>query len=373
MRVLLSGGGTAGHINPALAIAGKIKERYPDSEFLFVGAEGRMETDLVPKAGYPLKSIVVKGFKRKLTPSGLAHNISATYHAVASGRDCNKILKEFKPDICIGTGGYVCGPILRKAAKKGIPVVLHESNAFPGITVKMLAKAAKAVCVATEEAIPRLPEGTNAIVTGNPLRLEFQNPDKELARLEMELDDRPFVLSLGGSLGALKINELMRGVLTMACKDSATRHLHATGRAEYDEFISDMKEAGVTDNDCMEIRPYIDDMPRCMAAADLVVCRCGAMTTTELLACGKPSILIPSPNVAENHQFYNAQALVHKGAAVCIEEKDLTAERLFSEIRTLTENPTKLKQMSVCAKTAAITDADERIMDVIEEILAARR
>lgn len=373
MRILLSGGGTAGHINPALAIAGKIKERYPDSEFLFVGAEGRMETDLVPKAGYPLKSIVVKGFKRRLSPSAIAHNVSAAYHAVASGRDCNKILNEFKPDLCIGTGGYVCGPVLRKASKKGIPVVLHESNAFPGVTVKMLAKSAKAVCVATEEAIPRLPEGTNAIVTGNPLRAEFQHPDKELSRMEMELDDRPFVLSLGGSLGALKINELMRGVLTMAYEDGKVRHLHATGRAEYDEFMADMKAAGITDETCVEIRPYIDDMPRCMAAADLVVCRCGAMTTTELLACGKPSILIPSPNVAENHQFYNAQALVHKGAAVCIEEKDLTAERLFSEIRALTEAPAKLEQMSACAKAAAITDAGDRIMDVIEEVLAAHR
>ena len=373
MRVLLSGGGTAGHINPALAIAGKIQERYPDSEFLFVGAKGRMETDLVPKAGYPFESIVVKGFKRKLTPAGIAHNVSAAYHAVASGRDCNRILKEFKPDICVGTGGYVCGPILRKAAKKGIPVVLHESNAFPGITVKMLAKTAARVCVATEEAIPRLPEGTNVVVTGNPLRAEFQHPDKELSRLEMELDDRPFVLSLGGSLGALKINELMRGVLTLACKDNAVHHLHATGRAEYDDFIRDMKTAGVTDNDSVEIRAYIDDMPRCMAAADLVVCRCGAMTTTELLACGKPSILIPSPNVAENHQFYNAQALVHKGAAVCIEEKDLTADRLFAEIRALTDDPEKLAQMAESAKAAAITDAADRIVDVVDEVLAAQR
>ena len=372
MRVLLSGGGTAGHINPALAIAGKIKERFPDSEFLFVGATGRMETELVPKAGYPLKDIVVKGFSRKLTPKGIAHNLSAAYHAVASGQDCNRILKEFNPDICIGTGGYVCGPILRKAAKRGIPVVLHESNAFPGVTVKMLAKAAKAVCVATEEDIPRLPEGTNAIVTGNPLRDGFLSLDKATARAEMGLDDRPFVLSLGGSLGAMKINELMAGVLTRAAADRTVCHLHATGKAEYDEFLKTLKQNGVDpDSDGLEVRPYIDDMPRCMAAADLLVCRCGAMTTTELLACGKPAILIPSPNVAENHQFYNAQALVHKGAAVCIEEKDLTVDRLFSEIRALTGDQARLEDMAKNAKAAAITDAADRIMDVIEDVLAA--
>ncbi len=373
MRVLLSGGGTAGHINPALAIAGKIKERYPDSEFLFVGAAGRMETELVPKAGYPFESIVVKGFSRKLTPKGIAHNFSAAYHAVASGRDCRRLLREFKPDICIGTGGYVCGPMMRKAAKSGIPVVLHESNAFPGVTIKMLAKAAAKVCVATEEAIPRLPEGTAAVVTGNPLRDGFLSLEKTTARQEMGLDDRPLVLSLGGSLGALKINQLMAGVLTRSCEDSAVHHLHATGKAEYDTFMTTLKENGVADNDSIEVRPYIDDMPRCMAAADLVVCRCGAMTTTELLACGKPSILIPSPNVAENHQFYNAQALVHKGAALCIEEKDLTADELFLKIRSLTENPTRLQEMAKNAKAAAITDAADRIVDVVFEVLSSHR
>ena len=371
MRVLLSGGGTAGHINPALAIAGKIKEVYPDSEFLFVGAAGRMETELVPKAGYPFESIVVKGFSRKLTPKGIAHNVSAAYHAVASGRDCTRILKDFQPDLCIGTGGYVCGPIMRKALKKGIPVLLHESNAFPGVTTKLLAKEAAAVCVATEEAIPRLPEGTRTVVTGNPLRAGFLSLDKATARREMGLDNRPFVLSLGGSLGALKINQLMAGVLTRAAEDNAVYHLHATGKAEYNEFTAVLKEHGVADSESFEVRPYIDDMPRCMAAADLVVCRCGAMTTTELLACCKPSILIPSPNVAENHQFYNAQALVHKGAAVCIEEKELTADRLFSEIRALTGDPDALTKMAQNARSAAITDAADRIMEVIREVLAS--
>jgi len=374
MRVLLSGGGTAGHINPALAIADKIKEQYNDSEFLFVGAKGRMETELVPKADYPIQSIVVKGFSRKLSPKGIAHNLSAAYHAVASGRDCDRILKEFQPDICIGTGGYVCGPILRKAAKRGIPVVVHESNAYPGITTKMLSKTANAICVPTEEVISRLPEGTNAVVTGNPLRGGFFQLDKTVSRRELGLDNRPFVLSLGGSLGALKLNEMMAGVLKKAAADHTVCHLHATGNAAYDEFVTALRQNGVAANeDGIEVRPYIDDMPRCMAAADLVVCRCGAMTTTELLACGKPAILIPSPNVAENHQFYNAQALVHKGAAVCIEEKNLTADTLFATIRELTSDSARLAEMAKNAKAAAITDADERILAVIQQALGLSR
>ncbi len=370
MRVLFSGGGTAGHINPALAIAAKIKEQYPDSEFLFVGAKGRMETELVPKAGYPIESIVVKGFSRRLSPKGIAHNVSAAYHAAAAGRDCARILKEFKPDICIGTGGYVCGPILRKAIQKGIPVVVHEANAFPGVTIKMLAKSCAAVCIATDETIPRLPEGTRAIVTGNPLRKGFLTLDKAEMRKELGLDNRPFVLSLGGSLGALKLNEMMAGVLEKAAADHKVRHLHATGKAEYDEFMNTLQARGVApDEDGIEVRPYIDDMPRCMAAADLIVCRCGAMTTTELLACGKPAILIPSPNVAENHQFFNAQVLVHKGAAVCLEEKDLTADKLFATIRELTGDPDRLAEMAKNAKAAAITDADDRILAIVREVL----
>ncbi|MBR3289960.1 MAG: UDP-N-acetylglucosamine--N-acetylmuramyl-(pentapeptide) pyrophosphoryl-undecaprenol N-acetylglucosamine transferase, partial [Clostridia bacterium] len=332
MRVLLTGGGTAGHINPALSIAAAVKRRMPDTEFLFVGAEGRMETELVPKAGYPIRTIVVKGFSRKLTPAGLAHNLSAAYHAVVSGRDCNRILREFKPDVAVGTGGYVCGPILRKAAQMGIPVVVHESNALPGITTRMLSKYAT-VCLPSEAAQKRMPAGSTTVITGNPIRPDFLGYDREQARRELSLDDRPLVLSLGGSLGAAKINESMTDVLRRSHALGTVQHIHATGKAGYDAVCDALTAAGVPLHaDGIQVRAYIDDMPRCMAAADLVVCRCGAMTTTELLACGKPSILIPSPNVAENHQFYNAMALVDRGAAKCIEEKDLTGERLWQTV-----------------------------------------
>ena len=369
MRVLLTGGGTAGHINPALSIAAAIKRRIPDTEFLFVGAAGRMETELVPKAGYPIRTVTVKGFYRKLTPAAVAHNLSAAYHAVASGRDCKKILRDFKPDVAVGTGGYVCGPILRKAAQMGIPVVVHESNALPGVTTKMLAKYAT-VCLPSEEAQKRMPAGSRTVITGNPIRPDFLGWDRAQARQELGLDDRPLVLSLGGSLGAAKINESIIGVLTHSHALGTLQHIHATGKAGYDATCDALTAAGVpisADGIC--VRAYIDDMPRCMAAADLVVCRCGAMTTTELLACGKPSVLIPSPNVAENHQYYNAMALVHRGAALCIEEKDLTGDTLWNAISEVVFSPDTLREMGQKAADGAILDADERIVKVILDVM----
>ena len=351
MRVLMTGGGTAGHINPALAIAADIRRRVPDAEFLFVGATGRMETELVPKAGYPLKTITVKGFSRRLTPAGIAHNVSAAWYALAAGGACKKILKEFQPDIAIGTGGYVCGPILRTAAKMGIPVVVHESNALPGVTVKMLAKYATAICLPTEESKSRMPADSCPVaVTGNPLRAEFLSVDKAAARKALGVDDRPLVLSFGGSLGARRLNEAMTDVLVQSAKSGRCQHIHGTGKNGYDEMMAALA---------------VD----CMAAADLVICRCGAMTISELPACGAASVLIPSPYVAENHQFHNAMVLVNKGAAVCIEEKDLTGETLAATVEELLADPDKLRRMGEAAREGAILDASDRIWAIIESAL----
>ena len=371
MRVLMTGGGTAGHINPALAIAADIRRRVPDAEFLFVGATGRMATELVPKAGYPLKTITVKGFSRRLTPAGIAHNVSAAWYALAAGGACKKILKEFQPDIAIGTGGYVCGPILRTAAKMGIPVVVHESNALPGVTVKMLAKYATAICLPTEESKSRMPADSCPLaVTGNPLRAEFLSVDKAAARKALGVDDRPLVLSFGGSLGARRLNEAMTDVLVQSAKSGRCQHIHGTGKNGYDEMMAALAARGVTGKeDGLSIRPYIDNIVDCMAAADLVICRCGAMTISELPACGAASVLIPSPYVAENHQFHNAMVLVNKGAAVCIEEKDLTGETLAATVEELLADPDKLRRMSEAAREGAILDASDRIWAIIESAL----
>lgn len=374
MRVLMTGGGTAGHVNPALAIAAKIKQESPAAEILFVGAKGRMETTLVPAAGYTIVTIDVRGFQRRLSLKNIGRNLSAAVHAVTAGAACSHILKEFRPDIAIGTGGYVSGPILRKAAKMGIPVLVHESNAYPGVTVKMLAKYAAATMIAEEAARKYLPDGARVVVTGNPLRSDFLHLDRAAARRELNLDERPLVLSFGGSLGAAHINRAMAEVLARSAGEGKLQHIHAAGHAGYEEMKQLLREKGVGGNTPgISVREYIDDMPRCMAAADLVISRCGAMTLSELPAAGKPSILIPSPYVAENHQYHNAMALVRRGAAVCIEEKDLTGDVLWKAIQEITSSPDRMHQMGENAGKAAILDADERIYRVIRQTLEARK
>ncbi len=370
MRVLMTGGGTAGHINPALTIANAMKEAYPNAEILFVGAEGRMETRLVPAAGYPIETMKVSGFLRKLTPAAIGHNVQAAWQALTASGRADRIIRDFKPDIAIGTGGYVCGPILRQAAKRGIPVVVHESNALPGVTVKMLSKWAT-VCVSEEAAKKHLPENANVVVTGNPLPAAFSSIPKAEARARLGLDERPLVLSFGGSLGATAINCAMSGVLEKSHREGNIQHIHGAGKAGYAAMCESLKASGVPlAADGISVREYIDNMKDCMAAADLVICRCGAMTLTELQACGKPSILIPSPYVAENHQFHNAQALVERGAARCIEEKDLTAASLWEAIKEITSTPATMMRMGENARKGANLDAMDAVLAVIRDELS---
>ena len=370
MRILMTGGGTAGHINPALTIADLLKKQYPDAEFLFVGATGRMETQLVPAAGYPIHTVTVRGFQRRLSLKNIGRNILAVANVLTSSLESRKIIKEFKPDLAVGTGGYVCGPVLREALRAGVPTAVHESNAYPGVTVKMLGKEGALILLCSEDARRHLPEGVKAVVTGNPLRSDFLTLDKELARKELGLDSRPLVLSFGGSLGAARINEAMAQVLCRSRETGALQHVHGAGKAGFAAMKAQLDALGVPlKGDGITVREYIDDMPRCMAAADLVICRCGAMTLSELPAAGKPSILIPSPYVAENHQFHNAMVLVGRGAALCIEEKDLTADRLWEAICQVTAEPEKLADMSRRVRDAAILDADVRILNELNNLL----
>ncbi len=373
MRVLMTGGGTAGHINPALSIADAIRGEYPDAEILFVGAAGRMECTLVPAAGYALRTVKVEGFQRRLSLTNIKKNIVAAVHAVTASCAAARIVREFRPDIAIGTGGYVSGPVLRAAAKQGVPVLVHESNALPGVTVKMLAKDARAVLVSDEAAARHLPPEAHVIVTGNPLRAEMAHTDRATARRELGVDERPLVLCFGGSLGARAINEAIVGVLGMPDAE-ALQFMIGTGRGDnYTHMCELLTQAGITpDGQRVRVREYIDDMPRCMAAADVVICRCGAMTLSELPALGKPSILIPSPYVAENHQFYNAKALADRGAAVCIEQKDLTPERLWAVLGETVMKPDVLCSMGEAARGAAVLDADRRILTVIRDTLAVK-
>lgn len=370
MRVLMTGGGTAGHINPALSIADAIRRAYPDAAFLFIGASGRMETVLVPKAGYEIRTITVEGFQRKLSLKNIRKNVRAAVHAVTAGREAAKIIRAFRPDIAIGTGGYVSGPVLRSAAKLGVPVLVHESNALPGVTVKMLASCAKAIMVSDEAARKHLPPEAPVIVTGNPLRNGMAAVDRQAARRALGVDERPLVLCFGGSLGARPINEAIVGVLKKP-ESAQVQFMIGTGRgANYEHVQKLLAQNGIVpDGIGVRVRDYIDDMPQCMAAADLVICRCGAMTLSELPALKKPAILIPSPYVAENHQYYNAMALAERGAAVCLEEKDLTADRLWEDIVRTALTPDTLRRMGEAAGMAAVLDADERILAVVRDTL----
>lgn len=373
MRLLLAGGGTAGHINPALAIAGYVKERQPDAEILYVGCIGGMEERLVPQAGYEFRGITVQGFRRKLTPKGIAENVVTVKKAITAGKDSKKIIEEFKPDIVIGTGGYVSGPVLRAAAKMGIPTLIHEQNAFPGITNKMLAKNATRVMLAMPAAEKHFKGKCRFVNTGNPVRGEILTAEREAARAELGLDERPVILSFGGSLGARIINESLADIIARSAKDGKYQHIHAYG--QYGKWFPDLlREKGADPDkaDNLDIREYINNMPTCLAAADVVIARAGAITLSEIQVKGKPSILIPSPNVAENHQYHNAMALVEKNAAVMIEEKDLTPEKLTEEIDKLASDPERLREYSENAKKMAVGDAAKRIYSVIIEVLAAK-
>ncbi|MCH5296961.1 MAG: undecaprenyldiphospho-muramoylpentapeptide beta-N-acetylglucosaminyltransferase [Ruminococcus sp.] len=369
MKVLLAGGGTAGHINPALAIAGYIREKRPDTEFLFIGNKDGMEQRLVPQAGFEIKSIVISGFKRSLSPKNMIENVKTVKRTFSSSREAKKIIAEFKPDICIGTGGYVSGPVIRTAAKMGIPCIIHEQNAFPGVTNKMLAKSVKKVMLAVPDA-KKYFEKADFVITGNPVRGEILTAEKEKSRQELGLDSRPVILSFGGSLGARKINEAVADIVARSGKDGRYQHIHAYG--SYGQwFPSVVKEKGTDIEKCdnLDIRPYIDNMSTCMAAADLVICRAGAITLSEIQAMGKPAILIPSPNVAENHQYHNAMALVNKGAAEIIEESQLTGELLMQKADKLLIDPQNLAKISENSKKMAIIDANERIYSVVKRIV----
>ncbi|HCW80328.1 MAG TPA: undecaprenyldiphospho-muramoylpentapeptide beta-N-acetylglucosaminyltransferase [Ruminococcaceae bacterium] len=371
MKVLFAGGGTAGHINPALAIAGYLREQEPDVQILYIGAKGGMEEHLVPAAGYDFRSITVSGFQRKLSLKNIGRNASAAFHAVTASRQARKIISSFRPDICIGTGGYVAGPVIREAIKMNIPSLIHEQNAFPGVTNKLLSKGADRTMLAVPDAQKYLAPEARCVITGNPVRQEVIRADREEARRKLDLDSRPLILSFGGSLGARKINEAVADLLVESAKSGKYQHIHGYGK--WGKWFPDLlkqKGADPAAHKELDVREYISNMPDCLAAADLVICRAGAITLSELQVQGKASILIPSPNVAENHQYHNAMALVERDAAEIIEEKDLTGQALCKKVEELFAHPEKLRSLGENAKKMAIADTNARIYKIIHEVLA---
>ncbi len=372
MRVLFAGGGTAGHINPAVAVASYIKKQQPASEILFAGTPKGMEATLVPKAGFAFAPIRVMGFRRSLSPQSIVHNLEAAGCLATAGARAKKIIRDFRPDLVVGTGGYVSGPIVRCAAKMGIKTVIHEQNAFPGVTTKILSKHADRVFLAVEEAKKYLDPNCKVEVVGNPVREEILLKTKGEARRELHLDDSLCILSFGGSLGAPIVNRAAADLMEWHCKKGDVNHIHATGRLGKEEFPALLKERGVNLSACprIDVREYIDNMDSCLAAADVAVCRAGAITLSELEATGKASVLIPSPYVAENHQYHNAMVLQNHGAAIVMEEKDYDKKRLIDFMETIYRDREKLKELSKNASRLAVTDTCEKMYRSILDLTA---
>lgn len=370
MRILFATGGTAGHINPALAVASYIRETEKNAQILFIGTADHMESRLVPDAGFDFKTIDISGFKRSLSPKSIVHNVKTVFRIMKSSGESKKIISEFNPDVVVGFGGYVSGPVLQTAVKMGIPTCIHEQNAFPGITNKTLAKEVDRVMLTVEDAKKHLEPKNDVAVTGLPVRGALLKADRDMARAELGIpDDKYLVLSFGGSLGAKPLNDAMFDILLNSADSGKYCHIHSVG-TNGTEFLTKFEEQGFVNGKkgTVEVRRYIDNMDICMAAADLVIGRAGASSLSEIEAMGKASILIPSPYVAENHQFHNAMSLVNRNAGFVIEEKDLTSEVLSNKIDELLSDNEKLKAVEKNAKAMAITDSRERIASIILEL-----
>ncbi len=371
MKAVFAAGGTAGHINPALAIADRMKALFPDTEILFIGTPSGMESRLVTKAGYDFRGVEMAGFQRSLSLKSIGRNMKAAYYYLISAkRQVRRILKEFQPDIVIGTGGYVTGTVLTQAVSLGIKTVTHESNSYPGMATRMLAKKADKVLLATEDAKKHLSTDERCIVTGNPLRSNIEIEERKAARERLGLPEGFTVLSFGGSLGANRITEAVAELVAWEQRKGGINHIHSYGGNGKEKFYTSLEQSGAVEDKTRHIfRDYIDNMYTCICAADLIIARAGAMTITELTAIGRPAILVPYPNAAENHQYYNALTLSKANAAVLIEDKDLTKARLVEEVSALYNDRDRLALMEDNAKKHAKNNAADLIMSEIIDLI----
>ena len=370
MRVLIAAGGTAGHINPALAIAGVIRKHCPQAEIHFAGRKAGMEYKLVTAQGYPFHHIEVNGIQRSLTPKNLVRNVQAVWNLALSGPKAKAMMKEVQPDLVIGCGGYVSGPVVRCAAKMGIATAIHEQNAFPGVTNKLLAKDVDVIFAAMPAAVEKLGAPQKTTVVGNPVRPEIFAQDRAAARAKLKAGDRTVILSFGGSLGARRINEVVADLAAWEQKQPRNiLHLHATGSRGVELFKNLAKEKGFSYNENLVVSEYINNMPELLAASDLVISRAGALTLAELEAVGRAAILIPSPNVAENHQYYNALELQKAGAALVVEEKDLNGEKLIAMVEELLAQPGRLAQMGRNAQSLAEPHSLDKIWAKLAQLM----
>jgi len=387
MNILFTCGGTAGHINPAVALARLFQERNPGCRILFVGADGGMETRLVPKEGYDIRTVTITNFQRSLTPAAVGHNLKTLFNMGRSRKQADAILDDFKPDLVVGTGGYASYPVVNAAAKRKIPTAVHESNAVPGLTTKALSKVVDVVMVGFEESRSHYDNPEKVVVTGTPVRGDFFQYTKKEAREKLGIaDDRPLLLSFFGSLGAAVMNDHMTAILSREVRMGAPfHHIHGAGR-DYAGMRARLEQEGLrVDGDSVklandpkdtgvELREYIYDMPLIMAAADLVVCRAGASTISELTAIAKPAVLVPSPNVVADHQTKNARVLSDRGAALLVSEQecDGKTDAFFNTIADLLNHPEKRENMAKALREMAIPDASEHIYQTLVGLLKGK-
>ncbi len=363
MKVIIAAAGTGGHINPGIAIANEIKNHYPSADITFIGTPRGLENDLVPRAGYKLKTIEAYGIKRQISLS----NLKNAYKTLKSYKLAKKIVKDIKPNIIVGTGGYICGPVFSGAFKYGIPTVIHESNAFPGIAVKLLSKKTNTVLVGFEDTKKRLPKAKNVVVTGTPTKVRKINlTQKQKGEIKKQFkieNEFPIVTIFGGSQGAESINRCIIEIINKKL-NKEYQIIWAVGQKNYEEVRNSIKTPY---NVC--IVPYIYNMEEVLNLADLVVSRSGAMTITEVAKCGKPAIFIPYPFATENHQEYNAKVLANAGSAKIILDKELNSNKLNNTINEILENKEKLKQMGENAEKVSIKNVEDRIYNEIEKLI----
>ena len=372
MNVVFTCGGTGGHINPAIAIANIWKERHPDTKFLFVGGGDELEKELVPKAGYDLVCVPAYGIRRSKDLASLKRNAKAVWLTVSGIAKCRKIFKDFQPDIVVGTGGYASFQALAAGKTMKIPTCVHESNAMPGMTTKMASKFVDKVLVCFPESVKHYQDASRVEVVGMPVCREFLYMKKEQARKELGLDERPVIMSAFGSQGAMVMNQTMAELFKLEKEAGFPyQHIHAVGSYGWEWMPKLVAEKGIeliTDTSIM-MKEYLYNMPTVMAASDVVISRAGASTCNEIAASGTPCVLIPSPNVTDNHQEKNARALERPGGAVVILEKDCSAQKIFDEIKAIVGDSQRAQAMQKALHSMVVPDSAERVCGIMESLI----
>lgn len=358
MRVIVTGGGTGGHIYPAVAIADKIKEKEPDSEILYIGNDIGLEKDIVPGTGYPMELVSAKWLDRR----NIFKLFDTGFSTMRGIHQSLRIMKKFKPDVVIGTGGFVCVPVMYAGHKYGAKCYLHEQNAYPGVANRTLEKFADKIFLGFPEAGNYFHQPEKHVNVGNPVRQRFYDVDRAEARKKLDIPEDDFVVfSFGGSQGAEKLNEACFDLMEAVNGHKGITFVFGTGSQYYDEILKRAAEKNIDIADNIRIKSYINDMESYLGAADLIISRAGALSVAETTVCGRAAILIPSPNVTGNHQFFNAKSVADRGGAILVEEKDFTSERLLSEVMHLRNNPDVLNKMSCASKACAPLSATEMI------------